>query len=131
AHRDPEMEPVLREFRARWSPEWTSPEPPFSTLRKGESILASIIDDTILERIFPDPEVRKLVQELGIRSAIMVPLIARGRVLGVIAIGSRLEYREYDAVDLALAEELARRAALAIDNALLYDEALAASKAKS
>ena len=59
-----------------------------------------------------------------------VPLIARARTLGVLSlIGTRPD-RRYTSADLALAEELARRAALAVDNARLYHESQAASRAK-
>ena len=70
-----------------------------------------------------------LVQALGFQSEMVVPLLARGRVLGTITCVLGEGVRRYSAADLALAEELARRAALACDNARLYQEARAAQAA--
>ena len=60
---------------------------------------------------------------LGIHSLMWVPLVARGRTLGGFTFGSRSSARTFSAKDLALAEELAQRAAIAVDNARLYREA--------
>ena len=78
-----------------------------------------------------------MVRRLGFRSYLCIPLTARGRALGVLTLIGTDGHRRYDAADLALAEELARRAALAVDNARLYraagqarQEAEAADRAK-
>ena len=63
-----------------------------------------------------------MLRELEMRSAMLVPLIARGRTIGAMTLVSSQPDRHYDDDDLQLAEELARRAALAIDNARLYRE---------
>jgi PAS domain S-box-containing protein len=60
---------------------------------------------------------------MSFTSAMIVPLVARGRTLGAITLVSAESGRRYERADLELAEELARRAALAVDNARLYDEA--------
>jgi PAS domain S-box-containing protein len=70
------------------------------------------------------------LREIGARSLISVPLRARGRILGTITLFYGESGRHYRAADLALAEDLARRAALAIDNARLYREAQEASRIK-
>jgi GAF domain-containing protein len=62
------------------------------------------------------------LRELGMASYLVVPLLIRGRALGVISLMYRLSGRRYGPQGLALAEDLADRAALAIDNALLYEE---------
>jgi signal transduction histidine kinase len=69
------------------------------------------------------------MQTLGFRAEMVVPLVARGRILGTITCVVGEGPRHYSASDLTLAEELARRAALAIDNARLYQEARATQKA--
>jgi signal transduction histidine kinase len=71
------------------------------------------------------------MRELQIKSALIVPMIARGHTLGALTLISTHGGRRYDDADLALAMEIATRAALAIDNAQLYRSALAASEAKS
>jgi light-regulated signal transduction histidine kinase (bacteriophytochrome) len=63
------------------------------------------------------------LRELGLRSSMVVPLMARGRTLGAITFVTAESERRYGPAELELAEELARRAALAVDNARLYDEA--------
>jgi signal transduction histidine kinase len=63
------------------------------------------------------------MRELQLRSYIVVPLVARGRTLGAVSLVGTTARRRYDAADLAVAEDLAARAAMALDNARLYDEA--------
>jgi signal transduction histidine kinase len=65
----------------------------------------------------------ELLRKLGLRSAILVPLIARGHTIGVVTLASTRPERHYESADLEMTMELARRAALALDNALLYQEA--------
>ena len=69
---------------------------------------------------WPDFHQRVLMTALDPRSAIAVPLVARGRTLGALTFAWSESGRRYEETDLALAEEVARRAALAIDNARLY-----------
>src|SRR5207253_2808251 len=68
-----------------------------------------------------DPGHLELLRALGFRGEMVVPLVAREHTLGTITLVAADEGRTYDHDDLALAEELARRCALAIDNARLYD----------
>ncbi|HUF90985.1 MAG TPA: ATP-binding protein [Candidatus Limnocylindria bacterium] len=75
-------------------------------------------------------ETARLLQELAPRSAMIVPLVARGRTIGTLMFVSSHEDRRYGAADLALAGDLAHRAALAVDNARLYQEAQRANRAK-
>jgi signal transduction histidine kinase len=70
--------------------------------------------------VAPDPAHRALLDALGMRAYIGVPLRARGAALGALTLVSARPDRVYDAVDLAFAEELARRAAFAVDNARMY-----------
>ena len=71
------------------------------------------------------------MRELQIKSALVVPMVARGHTLGALTLISTQKNRRYGDADLALAMEIATRAAIAIDNAQLYRSALAASEAKS
>ena len=75
-------------------------------------------------------ETARLLQELAPRSAMIVPLVARGRTLGTLAFVWSQAGRHYGPADLALAEDLAHRAATAVDNARLYREAERANRAK-
>ncbi|HSH21717.1 MAG TPA: GAF domain-containing protein [Candidatus Caenarcaniphilales bacterium] len=78
------------------------------------------ITDDELASLARDPAHREMLRRLGVRSALWVPLIARDRVLGVISTGYGAESGRYGPDDLQLLGDLARRAALAVDNALLY-----------
>jgi signal transduction histidine kinase len=79
------------------------------------------IDEEKLRALCRDADHLQLVRALGPRSAAALPLIAHGRVLGAITLASDRAGR-YGARELGLAEELAHRIALAIDNARLYHE---------
>jgi PAS domain S-box-containing protein len=88
------------------------------------------IDPAIEEKRFlaeaRDPEHLALLRRLGYTAEMVLPLLARGRTLGAITLVLAGHDRRYGPDDLTLAEELARRAALAIDNARLYSQAQAA-----
>ncbi len=77
-----------------------------------------------------DDEHLRLLRAIGLHSIMILPLLARGRVLGAIALSTAESGRQYGAADLAVAQEVARRAALALDNARLYREAQAAAQRK-
>jgi len=80
----------------------------------------------LLAHVAQDAEHLALLQRVGLRSGMIVPLVARERTLGAISLGAAESRRTFATTDLELAEDLARRAALAIDNARLYGEAQAA-----
>jgi len=77
------------------------------------------LSDSFLEATISDREQLAIARQLQLRSVMIVPLAARDRTLGAITFAAE-SGRRYTPLDLALAEELARRAALALDNALLY-----------
>ncbi|MBI4475122.1 MAG: GAF domain-containing protein, partial [Acidobacteria bacterium] len=97
-------------------------------MRTGKAKIYTDIPDSMLIALAQDAEHFKILQELGLASAMVVPLIARGRTLGAITLASENPARRYTQEDLNFAEELARRAALGIDNARLYSEAQNALK---
>lgn len=77
-----------------------------------------------------DERHRQLLRGLGLTGHIIVPMVARDRAIGALTFALADPARRYDARDLALAEDLARRAALAVDNARLYRESQAAVRAR-
>jgi PAS domain S-box-containing protein len=91
-------------------------------LRTGESELVTEISEERLSELAVDDLHLGLVRELGFQSYMAVPLVARDRTLGVISFVAAESGRRYGPADLALAEELARRASTAIENAQLYRE---------
>lgn len=107
----------------------TSAEPR-AVLHTGQAELMPQVSEPFLGSVVQDPgEIDRLRQE-GVRSAMVVPLNARGRMLGAISFITAGSGRRYRAIDLSLAEDLARRVALALDNALLYREAQQALQAR-
>ncbi|MEG4146783.1 PAS domain S-box protein [Microcoleus sp. Pol12B5] len=90
------------------------------TLRTGESDLVPEIPDELLVQAARDPEHLEILRQVGFKSVMTVPLRTQARILGAISFISAESGRRYTSADLQLAEELARRASLAIDNAQLY-----------
>src|SRR5205823_10688367 len=68
-------------------------------------------------------ELRRIVDELGLRASICVPLSARGRTLGALTLIAAEKHPAFDQADFELAIELARRAGIAVDNSRLFQEA--------
>jgi signal transduction histidine kinase/ActR/RegA family two-component response regulator len=128
AHADPAVEPRL------------AATPPFTFEPGAESPLAAVIEDgdaTLVREVTDDwlAARRRDAEHLGASalrptSLMLVPLRARGRALGAVCFALTGASRRYALADLAIAEDLAQRAALAADNARLYREAQDASRAK-
>jgi PAS domain S-box-containing protein len=94
-----------------------------SVVSTGQSVLLPHISDELLQTRADDPEPLRILQSLGFRSAITVPLQARGRTFGALQLISAESARIYNDADLCFAQEIASWAALAIDNAQLYRQA--------
>ncbi|WP_437331217.1 AAA family ATPase [Sorangium sp. So ce381] len=120
AHTDPAKEPLLEQLRRRYSPALDSPHPAARALRCGEPLLISGCCEEELRKYCEDDEHARLIRELGVQSAIAVPLMARGRPIGALSVVSSAPGRRYGEADLELVRHVAHRAALAIDNARLY-----------
>lgn len=123
AHQDPAKVAWGYEIYRRYPPDPNAQVGVTHVMRTGQSELIEEIKDELLEEIVHKPELLQIARDLGFRSAMNVPLIARGRILGVLSFVSAESGRIYKQRDLELAEELARRAGLSMDNALLYQEA--------
>jgi serine phosphatase RsbU (regulator of sigma subunit) len=117
---DPELDAVLREIRERRRATADASESR-RVAQSGEPILATDVRMAIGADV--DERQRKLVDRLAPKSYLIVPLPARGRIIGSMTLLSTREGRHYAASDLAFAEALAERCALAIDNAKLHDSA--------
>lgn len=129
-HNNPVKQLALEELTSRYWPEFNNPQHIISrVMRKGQSEVVFDYSPDILGQIY-NPEHRKLLTQLGINSLIIVPLIARQQVLGAMMLITADEKRRYSSIDVEIAEELARRAALAIDNARLYQQSQAESLAR-
>jgi PAS domain S-box-containing protein len=131
ATRNAETAGLLRELDEKYP---TSPEsvlPHMTALRSGEPVLLEAVSEPLIRELAESEEHFDLGRRLGLQSLLAAPLRARGRVLGVVTLGTLRDGRRYGSDDVALAVELTERLALAIDNARLYEATVAASAAKS
>jgi PAS domain S-box-containing protein len=96
-----------------------------------QSQVMTDVPDSVLVAIARDADHLAMARAMGMKSYISAPLVTRERTIGVITFAHGKSGRRYTDDDLPLAEELARRVALAVDNARLYREAQEANRAKS
>jgi PAS domain S-box-containing protein len=120
SHVDPERQRIAWELLVRYPLDPARPEGPAKAIRSGRAELLPKVTERVLRAMSADEENLRMLQVLGLRSAIITPLVARGRILGAIAFASAESGRVFDTDDLALAEELTGRAAVMVDNARLY-----------
>lgn len=123
AHVDPEKIELARELRRRFPPDPNAPRGVPSVLRTGEPEHLEAIPDELIKRVARSPEHECILRSLGLRSYIIVPIALRGHVLGALMLVSAESARRYGPRDIELAQELASRAAQAIENARLYQDA--------
>jgi len=123
AHVDPARETLVRDLMARYPLRPTSKYGVPAVLRTGRSVLRREVPGEIVSALARTPEDLATLRSLELRSVMIVPLIARGRTLGAITFLTAGSDRRYDERDLAVAEDLAARAALAVDNTRLYADA--------
>lgn len=131
AHVDEKKIKWAKELNKRYPPDYAAPTGVGQVVRTGQPQVYPEISDDMLVAAGRDEEHLAIMRELQMKSALIVPMIARGRTLGALTLVSTQKGRRYDDADLTLAMEIATRAAIAIDNAQLYRSALAASEAKS
>jgi PAS domain S-box-containing protein len=123
AHQDSSREELAWKFVRLHPVDLSAPAGVGRVLRTGESEWQADIPEEALAAGVRDPEALRLARMLGVRSFLCVPLVARGRVLGSLTLAQAESGRRYTETDVRQAEELARRAALCVDNARLYQEA--------
>jgi serine phosphatase RsbU (regulator of sigma subunit)/PAS domain-containing protein len=120
AHADPAKVAWAQELRDRYPPDPGTDQGAYRVLRTGEPELYPEIPDELLVEGAVDEEHLRLLRQLGFKSAMAVPLIARGRTLGVLTLVTSDSGRTLDEDDMLLAEELAQRCAMAVDNSRLF-----------
>jgi signal transduction histidine kinase len=130
-HVDADRAELLREIGRRFPPRPTAPMGAGRVHRTAEPELVRDVTQELLESGAWDADHLALLRRLGARSEICVPMVARDQVLGTITLVVAESGRRYTPADLALAEEVASRAAQAIENARLYEDTRTASQAKS
>jgi PAS domain S-box-containing protein len=118
------------EIVSHYPPNPGSPLGVYQVLRTGESELVPEVSEEMLDQVAWDPDHSRILKDF-VRGYLCVPLRAGNRVLGAIMLVRTTTSPRYDEKDLALAEEVARRAGLAVENARLYAEMRDASAQKS
>ena len=119
-HRDPKKVPLLHALHERFPLPLSAPHGYAKTLRTGESEIFPLITAQMMEQGARSPEHLLLTRALGTFSNLTVPLTAEGKPLGAILFGISDSRRLYGEADLLVAQEVARRASVAIDNARLF-----------
>ncbi len=119
AHADPSKGELARKLQ-EYVTDYKGTSPITRVLQTGQSELISELPDSLLVASTQNQEHLELVRQLGMKSVMIVPLIAQGRVLGCISFVTAESDRRYDRTDLTLATDITHRAALAIENARLY-----------
>lgn len=125
-HPDPHRRELAAGLVKSWPPAREDPLGAPRAVRTREIEVIPFVDDEMLVSVARDEENLRTLRALGIGSVIVVPLIARGNVLGAITLVSAESEHQYAPADLELAEDLGARCAMAIDNARLHRDARSA-----
>lgn len=121
-HRDPEQVALARTLREEYPTTRLAQKGVGAVIRSGRSLLVSEVTEAVVRASARDARHREFLERLGVRSVMVVPMpTASGDVVGAITFAST-GARRYGDGDLRLAEELARRAGVAVENARLYRE---------
>ncbi len=120
AHKDPKKVKWAKELRKKQPVQLDAPTGLAHVLRTGKSEIYPIITDEMLVAVSRDKKELKLVRSLGFTSAMIVPLFSQKKPIGGITFVTTETRRHYNQSDLIMAEELATRASVAIENAWLY-----------
>ncbi|HKR99334.1 MAG TPA: PAS domain S-box protein, partial [Candidatus Dormibacteraeota bacterium] len=122
AHVDPDKERLALELEQRFPLHSTPDRGQLRAVRNRQAELIPELTPEVVDPVAQSDEHKRLLESLGLRSVMVVPLVARDRALGVIVFGATAANRAFDDEDLSFAQELADRAAIAVDNARLYGE---------
>jgi signal transduction histidine kinase/ActR/RegA family two-component response regulator len=121
AHTDPGKTALLGDLVKRLGPPDQNPDGYSTIIRSGKPVLVENTSEAFGPSVAEMPEQPSLFRELGVCSWLTVPLRVQSNTLGAVTLALSESQRHYTRHDLMLAEELARRAATAIDNARLYE----------
>lgn len=121
-HTDPKKVAYAYELQRRFPPDPNAPRGNYNVIRTGQSEFYPVISEELLVASTDDAEILGIIRQLGLSSSMTVPLLAHGHALGTLTLVMSESGRHFDSADLALVEDLARRAALMIDNAKLFKE---------
>ncbi|HEU4880950.1 MAG TPA: GAF domain-containing sensor histidine kinase [Longimicrobium sp.] len=128
-HPDPDKQEAARKLAERYPPRAGDLIGAPRVVRTGRPEMVFDVPDAALVTAAHDAEHLALLRRLGIRSYVIVPMVARGNVLGAMTFITAEQDRRFGDIDVVMAEDLARRAAMAVDNARLHREAVEARDA--
>jgi len=128
-HPDPGKQDAARRLHAHYPPRSTDLIGAPRVIRTGRPEMVFDVSDEALAAAAHDDGHLELLRGLGIRSYVIVPMVARGTVLGAMTFVTAESGRRFGDIDVVMAEDLARRAAMAVDNARLHREAVEAREA--
>jgi len=129
AHADRTREELLRGLLRRFPVGRDAPHPVMQVLDSGEPHLYPVVDEALLRAVSTGSEHLEMIRDLGLSSAMVVPLRSQASTLGALSL-ARTGGAPFTERDLGVAQEVARRAALAMENARLYEAARQAVKAR-
>jgi len=130
AHQNAEKIRLAHELMLKYPPDLQSPGGIGAVFRTGEPQIVGEITDEMLVQGAKDEQHLRLIRLLGLRSYICVPLIVSGKSFGALTFAMAESGRSYTDADLALASDLAHRAAIAIENTQLYQSLREADRRK-
>jgi PAS domain S-box-containing protein len=119
-HADPDKISLAQELLIKYQPKVDAKASVSVVLKTGRAVFYPQIDDQIIAAVTQDNEHKRLLMELGLKSAIILPMVARGKVIGILSLVWAESKKRYGQQEVNMAEELARLSALALDNARLY-----------
>ncbi|MFY0564577.1 ATP-binding protein [Archangium lansingense] len=119
-HQDPARQELLRKLAEHAPPDWSSCQPTVQVLSTGRTLLADEALAALLQAGDSDARYPELLRRLGARTALALPISVRGQTLAALLLVSDTPGFQYGPHELALAQEMARRASVAMDNARLY-----------
>ena len=130
AHQDPAKIALANELMRDYPPDPNEPAGMAAVLRTGQPVLISGITDAMLTQGARDARHLQLLRGLGLHAYICVPLVVTGQIIGVLTFATAESGRGYSADDLTLANDLAHRAAIAVENTKLYQALREADRRK-
>jgi signal transduction histidine kinase/ActR/RegA family two-component response regulator len=130
AHIDPTRVETARTLLDCYPPDANAPGGIQHVIRTARPVMYPTVTDAMLVASARDPEHLRAMRELGIRSVIMVPLVANGRTFGALTFVNAESGRQYTDADFRFAQDVAYRSALAVENARAYGQMNAANRAK-
>jgi len=122
AHVDPEKVQFAWELSQRYPVSADEPGGTAAVIRDGQTQLVTDFDDAMLVAAAKDEVHLELIRTLGIRAALIVPMTTPSGTIGALTLVTSESGRTFTAADVELAQEVARRAGSAVENARLYTE---------